>query len=104
MQLAVPKEVEVEREYWLWNKANWQALKEELGQTSWDELLFLGDEDFEDLADEATQRFTTHVLTVARKHVPVQVRKVKKSTHPWLNDRCLELVQRKIDVDAASCV
>ena len=34
------------------------------------------------------------MLAVARKHVPVRTRFVKKSTHPWLNEACLTLVQR----------
>ena len=94
VQLEVPKVVEVPRECWVWSKANWGALKDELGKTNWDNLLFLGEEAFDDLAEEAVRRFTTHVLEVARKHVPVHLRNVKKSTHPWLNQTCLTLVQK----------
>ena len=56
--------------------------------TNWEELLFLGEENFEELPDKAVERFTEHVLAAAYRYVPVEKRFVKKTTHPWLNDRC----------------
>ena len=67
--MDIPKEVQVEREMWLFNKANWKAINKELADTNWDELLFLGPEPLSNLADEAVRRFTDNVLAVARKHM-----------------------------------
>ena len=89
--MDVPRVVEVARERWLWHKTNWDDLRKDFEETNWEELLFLGEEPFEDLADEAVKRFTDHLLEVTRRHVTVERRVVEKSTHPWLNDRCRQL-------------
>ena len=97
MYLEVPKEVPVEREYWLFKKANWKALKEELAATNWNGVLFQGgtQETTEEAVDSVAENLTNYLLETARKHVPVKRSTVKKSTHPWMDDRCLELVREK---------
>ena len=91
-ELGVPSVVEVERECWQWHKADWSNLRKELADTNWDQVLFVGEEPFEDLPNAAVQRFTDLVLNTARKHVPVTTRVAQKQTHPWLNERCRNLV------------
>ena len=100
VQLNLPKTVTVQREYWLFNKADWTALQRDLEAVDWDQVLFEGEnEATPELADEAVERFTNFVLTSARKHVPSKTCSVRKSTHPWLNDRCRELVRRKQEAE-----
>ena len=99
--LEVPKEVTVERERWLFDKANWKALKAELTETSWNRIFFhkadglKPEECTAEATDLAVERFTEYLLKTARKHVPVTTWKEKKSSHPWLDDHCLALVQAK---------
>ena len=102
IKLGMPKVVEVERECWLWKKADWKGLNEELAKTNWDELLFLGDEPFEELPSEATARFTEYLLDTVRKFVSVKTCIHKKSTHSWLNERCRRLTEETRAADGTS--
>ena len=86
--LGVPVEVKEARECWLYSKADWAGFRQELAGTNWD---FLDNLD----ANAAQRSLTDHLLTTARKYVPVEKRLLTKSSHPWLNERCLELVQEK---------
>ena len=95
----VPKEVQVERELWLFDKCNWKALNSELQDTTWNQVLFgrdsaTGPFTAEDV-DHATENLTEHLLHTLRKHVPTVTKSVTKSTHPWIDERCRKLVERK---------
>jgi hypothetical protein len=90
--LEVPTVVEVAREVWQWSKADWKGLNRELASTDWETLLYIGDEAFQELPGEATARFTDFLVTTARKYVPVETKYLQKATHPWLNNKCRELV------------
>ena len=76
--LEVPKEVRVEREKWLFEKASWIAFKAELATTDWNRVFFNTADDPKltnctaELADLAAKSFTDFLLTTARKHVPVK--------------------------------
>lgn len=98
--LDVPKQVPVQRECWKYSKADWAALNKELAETNWNQVLF-GTENLagrtltEEQVDTAATKLTRHVLDTARKHIPVRRRTVFKSTHPWLDEHCKALVQKK---------
>ena len=63
LKLAVPVEETVERTVWVFDKADWDALRTELAETNWDSLQELG-------ADKAAQTATERVLEALKKHVP----------------------------------
>ena len=105
--LDVPRQVPVERECWKYTKANWDALNKELAGTDWNQVLFrcstLAGKKWEEKdVDCAAARLTQHVLEVARKHIPVKRRVVQKSTHPWLDAHCAELVRRKREAEGTA--
>ena len=81
-------QVQEAREWWEYNKANWKQLKRTFHETDWS---FVTDLD----VDAAQRKFTNFVLETARRFIPVKQRVISKSSHPWLNDRCLELVRSK---------
>ena len=87
--LGVPKEYEEERERWLYKKADWKGLCRALANTNWS---FVEEASSTDLAQE---ELTAKILATARKYIPVSTEPIKKSTHPWMNERCLKLVAAK---------
>ena len=89
LELQVPTTAEVERECWNFAKADWKGLNELFASTNW--VTFFDTAD----VDVLTERFTEYVLSAARSYIPVRMQKLKKSTHPWLNERCEELVRAK---------
>ena len=99
VQAPVPKTVEVERECWLFEKGDWKALDKELRNTNWNTVLFERDTVAGTFTskevDQATARFTEHLLHTLRKHVPVQKKTLSKSTHPWIDEHCYQLVAEK---------
>ena len=95
----------MERECWLYDKARWGDLNAELSTVNWSSVLFGscggGDEQecTSELVDRATTNFSNFLLVTARKHIPVHTKTVRKSTHPWMDDGCLELVRRKREAE-----
>lgn len=87
--LSIPKEKEELRERWVYKDADWKGLRRALANTDWNFV----DEAVD--TNEVVEAFTEKVLTVTRKYIPVSTAPVKKSTHPWMNRRCLELVAAK---------
>ena len=55
----------------------------------------VGDAPTEETVNKCVQQFTETVLSLVRKHVPVKKSSGARSTHPWLNERCLALVAAK---------
>ena len=53
----------------------------------------------EEQVDTAAAKLTTYVLETAKKHIPVKRRTVVKSTHPWVDEHCKTLVQRKREAE-----
>ena len=43
----------------------------------------------------AAKVFIDYILSAAKKFIPFRVAQTYKSSHPWLNDVCKELVARK---------
>ena len=87
--LGVPREYVEQRERWVYSKANWKGLRRALADTNWNFV-----EEAED-TDQAQATLTAQILSTARKYIPVSTEPLKKSTHPWMNTRCLELVASK---------
>ena len=99
----VPRDVTVVREAWLFEKGDWKGLNKEFKTTDWNQVLFAeGDAAgpfTAEHADKAAERLTDHLLSTLRRFVPLEKKQVKKSTHPWMDKNCLELVRRKREAE-----
>ena len=76
VKLEVPESIEVEREVWCFNKANWKGLKKALSKKSWD---FLKTE----TVDASAERLTEVIIETAKQFIPKRKIKHQKSSHPW---------------------
>ena len=47
--------------------------------------------------DACAEQFTADVLSAAAQHIPQRIIKCRKSTHPWMTDHVLSLVELKIN-------
>ena len=45
--------------------------------------------------DESISKFTKFMLNVAKSFIPFGVKTIRKSWHPWLNEKCKRLVVQK---------
>ncbi|CAE8639656.1 unnamed protein product [Polarella glacialis] len=86
--LQVPESVMVRRRCFFYKQANWNGLNFELSRVNWSTLL-------PDDSDAAAQILTDTILARARRRIPYKEMPLFKSTHPWLNDRCKQLVAAK---------
>ena len=77
LKLQVPKTEAVEREVWVFSKANWTKAKELLAETDWTYLDNLD-------ADTAAAHLEERILAVTRDCVPKRLVQDRKSAHPWL--------------------
>ena len=74
--------------FWRFAKADLDGLKEDLGATDWS---FLGGND----ACSGAELMTRMVLSSAAGRIPKREITIKRKTHPWLNERILQLVAKK---------
>ena len=77
----------VERRVWIFSKANWDGLREKLGNLTWDLMSVLA-------AEEAALALTQTILDIMSEFVPQRFIQERKSTHPWTNDRVRSLPGR----------
>ena len=84
----MPQHVAVEREFWQFNKPDWEGLNSFLKDRDWHTVI--GDD-----VDTSTALFTKLLLLSARRFIPVELRTVYKSTHPWINKRRKGAVEAK---------
>ena len=90
---TVPAEYMEQRERWRYEKANWKGLKKAFCETDWAFLDTYTD------VDAMQERLVQYILHTARGYIPVGKGSVRKSTHPWMNTRCLELVAAKREAE-----
>ena len=87
---GVPEVHIVERELFDYKTAPWKNIDADLSSRDWDaELAALS-------VDEAASHFTSAILETLRKHIRHKRSRVHISSHPWLNDRCREAIEKKI--------
>ncbi len=90
VKFGMPLEHTVERELFDYKSAPWQDINTELKSRDWDtDLAALN-------VDEAASLVTSAIMDTLRKHVRHKKSAVRVSTHPWLNDRCREAIDKKI--------
>ena len=90
IRAAIPKAVVLPRRCFLYRQARWHELNRSLSSINWFGVLPLDD------PSSAVAVFTGIVLEAAKTHIPFKKLHLRKSTHPWLNERCLELVASKV--------
>jgi hypothetical protein len=77
------------RQCWIFKQADWTGINNHFNNTGW-ATIFSGS-DSASMADT----FSEFSLEAARSHIPFKTVRIQKATHPWLNDRCSELVTGK---------
>ena len=89
-KLPVPEVLEttIKREVWILAKADWKSLSKDLLAYDWKNL---DDGSAEDSLTLFLQVVWLHLV----KHIPRKAVEIKKSTHPWLNDRSKAAIERK---------
>ena len=89
-KLPVPEvlEVSIKREVWILAKANWKSLSNELLDYDWKKI-------DHGSAEDSLILFLEILWLHLVKHIPRKVIETKKSSHPWLNDRCKSAIDRK---------
>ena len=88
LKLRVPRTEIVQRQVWSFGKADWDGLRCKLKNTSWDCISTLP-------PDDGAEFLTRCILEAAREFIPQHVLRERKTTHPWINERVLELVKAK---------
>ena len=89
LRFQMPEISVVEREVFLYAKANWTELRQAVRDTDWKTVLDLED------PEGSAERFTTRIMDLVRAHVPSKILSDEKSTHPWLTEHCKGLIARK---------
>ena len=69
-------------------KANWKELKRSLKEMDWQKLQ-------KDTAEDALNYFMEILWALLCTHIPFEEINFVKTSHPWLNERCREAIQRK---------
>ena len=94
LPLPVPKSEILTRTVWQFRDADWDGLKGALTEQSWTWLEHVD-------AHEGAQRLTELILGHARRYIPQRCVKERKTTHPWVNDRVIELVRLKREAEGS---
>ena len=88
LNLVLPESSSHRRKVWMFSKADWDGLKGDLSHSDWS---FLDAGDTSEVAD----RMTRLVLSFAESRIPRKTITCQKKSHPWLNDRVVQLVATK---------
>ena len=86
--LSVPRAQMQRRTVYDYKNAAWARIRTEITHTDWSFINVWG-------VDEATTEFTRILVSILDRFVPKRVLTNDVSTHPWLNERCLDLIRRK---------
>ena len=95
VNLRVTQTEPIVRTMWDFCKADWASLKRDLSSINWVDFLA------NLTPDEAAQKLTNIILEFGRAHIPLRQQTVRQSSHPWLNQRCFELIQEKINAEGS---
>ena len=88
LKLSVPSQVVAGRKVWRYRQADWERLRDLLADTCWGHI------DGQSTT-VATKWITDTVLRAASSCIPLTTLRSHKSSHPWLNDRSIALVDAK---------
>ena len=88
IEIQIAREDAIPRTIWLWKKANWLSMRQDMESTDWEALL-VGD------ADSKARALTTRLLTLQQKHVPSRVYLSKPGDPAWFGYRCRAAAEAK---------
>ena len=88
LRLATPQRQSLVRKVWSFDKADWDGLRDAIHESSWS-FISVG------TVDEACQKLTDYILTVAHQYIPEKTIHDEKGSHPWVNDNCRKAVNEK---------
>ena len=88
LDLKIPRSETREWEVWQFAKADWDSLRNKLQTTDWSEMEASS-------ADAAAVFMTNAILQASDIFIPKRLLRENKSTHPWVNERVMELVRQK---------
>ena len=74
---------------WKFKEADWNKLKKELKETQSADMDTMK-------VDEAAEFLTQRILKAAEDSIPRATMREKKSTYPWVNDKVVDLVGKKM--------
>lgn len=77
-----------QRVIWLWEHADWRAIKQALADTDWHATMN-GD------VDQNVAALTTTLLSVQSQHVPHRTYRVEPRDQPWFGFRCRQAAEEK---------
>ena len=98
LKLRVQKSTSISRTVWNYIEVDWESLQKKLAETAWSWSAEID-------PDKGAEELTNTILDLAKSCISQRLLLERKSTHPWLNDKILALVERKqesIGTDAES--
>ena len=90
--LSVPEVKHHSRVVWHFCKADWEGLQNELDETDWSILNTAS-------ANDGAELLQARILEAAEEWIPRKKKTVKSSSHEWLTDEVVRLVQAKRDAE-----
>jgi len=81
VELQTAREDAIPRTIWLWDRADWPSMKQDMETTDWEALL-VGD------ADAKARALTTRLLALQQQHVPSRVYLSRPGDPAWFGFRC----------------
>ena len=91
-KFSIPVSQFSSRLLWDYSKADWAGLQVHFSSLDWSWI-----DDLE--PNDAAVRITDIILDSAHKFIPSNSKGTFKSTHPWINSRCVQLVQAKVEAE-----
>lgn len=88
LPLPAPRSISLVRTVWNYRDADWEGLKEALARQNW---LWLQHVD----ANTGAQQLTDLTLAISGEFITKRNFSERKTTHPWVGERVLELVREK---------
>ena len=88
INIASPKIMDVSREVWQFDKADWKNMKLHLKNISWQEI-------FDNDIDKGASIFTKELSDIATNFIPRKIIRENKSCHPWIDEDCVRAVMKK---------
>ena len=85
---TIPEAAIIEREVWCFDRMDVDMAQDALAECSWTQVVAGG-------ADAGAQGLADTIMGVMQATMPRRTFTEKKSSHPWLNRRVLDLVARK---------
>ncbi len=90
--LQVPQTTLHRREVFLYKSADWNGMRRFFRNSEWSWIDQLG-------VDDACEKFVSLVLDGVREHVPTCICHDRTTSHPWLNQKCLDAIEAKRNVE-----